>query len=190
MSTMASQGFQPYQFDPVYDADRGSDESTHDSSMDTSSSDSLPDLVAAADPAPDNGQDWRLTNTLWCSCGCCVIGATAKECVCCQELQQCAQKMEENTKCITQHPAFEPVCLLRDVLRTALVARNDIRRDNLREPLSNETLRLSAYRQFTYWVHQRLGRHVRRVVPSCVVEEIRKAYPDPQGQYRGFLEHE
>lgn len=46
--------------------------------------------------------------------------------------------------------------------------------------------RYAAYRQFTWWVHDRLGKYVRRVIPACVVKEIRAAFPDSQGNYTGF----
>ena len=49
-------------------------------------------------------------------------------------------------------------------------------------------LRLTAYRQFTYWAHQRLGRGVRIVVPSCIVSAVRRAFPEESGHYVGFRE--
>ena len=42
-------------------------------------------------------------------------------------------------------------------------------------------LRLTAYRQFTYWVHRNLGKRVRRVIPACAVIAIRKKF-----LYTGF----
>ena len=50
--------------------------------------------------------------------------------------------------------------------------------------------RLMAYRQFCLWAHQgeRLGKHKRRVLPSCVVGAIRQRFPAEKNDYTGFLE--
>jgi len=48
------------------------------------------------------------------------------------------------------------------------------------------TFRLAAYRQFTWWTHNRLGHRVRRVIPSCVVLAIRRKFPAVEGHYVGF----
>ena len=41
--------------------------------------------------------------------------------------------------------------------------------------------RFAAYRQFTWWVHNKGTKGVRRVVPSCVVSRIRDQFPSPDG---------
>jgi hypothetical protein len=51
-------------------------------------------------------------------------------------------------------------------------------------------LRLAAYRQFTWWVHTKLGKAVRLVILSCAVWAIRHAYPDPDDNYTGFVDAE
>jgi len=45
-----------------------------------------------------------------------------------------------------------------------------------------------AYRAFVSWMKQgkRLGKGVRVVIPSCVVNCIRDKFPAPDGQYTGF----
>lgn len=46
--------------------------------------------------------------------------------------------------------------------------------------------RYAAYCQFTWWVHNRLGRYLRKVIPACVVKTIRRTYPREDGNYTGF----
>ena len=48
--------------------------------------------------------------------------------------------------------------------------------------------RYAAYRQYVWWIYQRLGRKQRKVIPSCVVSAIRKQFPEADGNYTGFKE--
>jgi hypothetical protein len=50
----------------------------------------------------------------------------------------------------------------------------------------SRTLRLAAYRQFTWWIHSKLGRKVRRVIPACVVATIRAAFSEESEMYVGY----
>ena len=49
------------------------------------------------------------------------------------------------------------------------------------------SFRYAAYRQFTWWVHGHLGKTIRRVIPSCVVMNIRSAFPSKDGSYTGYI---
>ena len=45
---------------------------------------------------------------------------------------------------------------------------------------------MAAYRQFIHWTYSRLGRGIRRVIPSCVVAAVRREFPEADGVYTGF----
>ncbi len=53
-------------------------------------------------------------------------------------------------------------------------------------PFFSRTYRWAAYRHFTLWARGRLGRRVRRIIPSCVINLIRQHYPSGDGHYHGF----
>ncbi len=45
-----------------------------------------------------------------------------------------------------------------------------------------------AYRNFTGWVHGKLGIGVRKVIPACTVLKIRDKFPEEDGRlYVGFI---
>ena len=82
-------------------------------------------------------EGWRLHQMLWCTCENCTRLPTIPENICCREMESLGTKLE-GVKCVTKHADFGTICLNPAVLRTALVARDDIRRDGLREPIKNE----------------------------------------------------
>ena len=53
--------------------------------------------------------------------------------------------------------------------------------------MQNNNYRHHAYRSYISYINGLLGRGVRKVIPSCVVLEIRKRWPDPNGLYRGHV---
>ncbi|KAM7290704.1 P2X purinoceptor 7-like isoform X2 [Ixodes scapularis] len=93
---------------------------------------------------------------------------TDYESLCCREVDRARELcQDQGVSCITKHPWFELYCLNRPVLDLA-------------------KYRYTAYHQFTWWVHKRLGRGNRVVLPSCVVCRIRQEFPSTDGTYRGF----
>lgn len=52
------------------------------------------------------------------------------------------------------------------------------------------SMRLPGYRQFTWWIYNRLGKGCPRVIRPCVVCAIRNQYQDPEGNYTGFKDAE
>ena len=46
--------------------------------------------------------------------------------------------------------------------------------------------RYAAYRQFTWWVHGRLGPNKRYPIPACATHAIRTQYPSPDNVYEGY----
>ncbi|XP_043922065.1 P2X purinoceptor 7-like [Protopterus annectens] len=113
----------------------------------------------------------------WCVCHSCQDMPATQERVCCanspMNYLSFVLKMSE-------------VVLHHGVLHVADTYRRAIFGIPL-ETDKNRCFRHSAYRQFTVWHYGRLGSRVRGVIPSCCVWRIRDRYPNPLGQYTGFL---
>lgn len=48
--------------------------------------------------------------------------------------------------------------------------------------------RFVAYKQYTWWIHNRLGKGVRKVIPSCALWSIRRQYPFEKNTYKSYEE--
>ena len=125
----------------------------------------------------------RVGKTDWCHCGHCRPMVSEEESVCCLEYMS-----EEftNATCITLSNNFGSVCLHAEVLKATLGGLNSLRGDNTDH--SNRSMRYAGYRIFTWWIHGRLGRGVRKVIPSCAIWAIRDKYPEENNVYKAFQE--
>ena len=106
----------------------------------------------------------------WCICGKCREMPTPQENVCCRK-----------RPCVSTSDSFAQLVLQRDVLSIAIVHRAD---HYVTEPeYTPASYRKAAYRQWTMWQVEYMGRSNRRVIPSCVVWAIRDKYPAPDNNY-------
>lgn len=128
-------------------------------------------------PPPQPSPDREVPG--WCVCNNCMQMNTAIERVCCEMRPEL---------CISLRPEMNLLILDPFTLHLQQRFRNDIFAREAHTPQDiNKSLRHSAYRQYILWVHGRLHREDRRVVPSCCVKAIRRRFPDPNGQYKGFV---
>lgn len=116
----------------------------------------------------------------WCICQRCREMPNVVERKCC---------LQQPPFCISTLPHMEAYILQAGVLRLARRIWNDLRAvvDLPDEGEDNRQFRHAAYRQFVAWQCGTLGPGLRVVIPSCCVWAIRDLFPDPHGQYRGFI---
>ena len=117
----------------------------------------------------------------WCICEQCVDMENSAERVCCQSIGDTIGRKFDCKKCISMTPAFQDVCLNRNVLEAALGTWHHLTEQPLE--ISNKSFRFISYRQFISWVYGYLGKDIRKVVPSCVVNKIRSIFPAPDNIY-------
>ena len=113
----------------------------------------------------------RVGNAYWCQCGECKHMAVwlliQKACVV-RTLMKFLQKFSAGQKCITKPSRFKIVCMEKPVLYASLSALNYLRGDSM-ETLDYSSYKFAGYKQYTFWVHNYLGKGVRKVIPSCAV---------------------
>ncbi|XP_078697818.1 uncharacterized protein LOC144925608 [Branchiostoma floridae x Branchiostoma belcheri] len=158
-----------------------------------------PEDIPAVSVAEWDGRDvdtegWRLKDFKWCRCGNCRQMKTVHECVCCHDLTEAEEKGVSvcggpgDLSCLIGHDRFYSAVIAEEVLSWQIMARAmDTTGEEFSDPITNRAYRFQAYRQVTYFLHGRLGKSFRRVIPSCAVWAIRDKYPSPDGTYKGFL---
>ena len=67
------------------------------------------------------------------------------------------------------------VCLEKPVSHASLSALNHLHIDSM-ENLDNSSYRYEGYKQYTFWVHNYLGKGVCKVILSCVIWEMGNEY--------------
>lgn len=118
----------------------------------------------------------KIGHTDWCSCGHCITMPTGIESVCCTEIGN-LQPHLEGIQCITQHRYFPYMCENSDIVH---IHMNMLAAPGSAPPEDkNRSLRKTAYRGFSAWIHGQLGSGARRPVPACTVNKVRAAFPDP-----------
>ena len=148
----------------------------------------IEDRLTAYLQARENGsqEEPRIpqTNEKWCTCEKCADELDVPQRLCCQSTTQIIGKKFLDKKCISETDAFEDVCLNRNVLEAALGTWKEFTDEEM--DTSNKSFRLIAYRQYISWIFGWLGKDVRKVIPSCVVQKIRLTFPAPDNVYKGY----
>ncbi len=78
--------------------------------------------------------DARLADLAWCNCGHCIIMPSARECICCHEIEQISMRINA-TGCITTLNRFNTICIDNEALETALLSMAPFRSKKLILPL-------------------------------------------------------
>ena len=124
----------------------------------------------------DNSGDPVGSSPSWCVCGKCREMDRNIECVCCNK-----------RNCIAKYEDFFHTCIDHFQLTIAILDWSDTRADPV--DYSPASYRKAAYRRFILYHNGYLGRGNRKVIPSCVVLEIRHWYLSPSGVYMRFREY-
>ena len=161
----------PYDFEPLVDLDENENDLSNPK-------------------ANEQGEPSRIGNTNWCKCGNCKPMDSEAESLCCLDTNEVPDEYFEGNTCIILSEGFSTVCLSKHTLKTALSALNDLRGDSIKTDRNNCSYRYAGYKQFTWWVHNNLGKGVRKVIPSCSVWAIRTKYPSEDSKYAPFMEYE
>uniref|UniRef100_A0A8C5MPD0 KRAB domain-containing protein n=1 Tax=Leptobrachium leishanense TaxID=445787 RepID=A0A8C5MPD0_9ANUR len=121
----------------------------------------------------------RVGRNDWCACGLCIGMPTEEECVCCQEIANTKRHLVNDSDCVTRQERFRRFCLDEEIvyLIFRILGTCTSRPD---KSYYYRQLRKTAYRSFTCWIHGFLKARNKRPIPACVVNSIRKRYPDPE----------
>ena len=119
----------------------------------------------------------------WCQCTRCSSMESEIERKCCKSSPEILDRKFEGGVCISESDGFREVCLLPNVLKAALGAWHVFRVKIL------TSYRFIAYKQYICWISGRLGKDIRRPIPSCAVQEIRRKFPAPDNVNTSYTEN-
>lgn len=123
-----SNGVQPYRFEPRRKVDTTEDEEEREESSDGAQNAFNTDI--------DFGSRVTQVVSEWCICDRCEYMNKPLMNFCCHELDELHDRLfKDDLDCIILHEDFETIVLHESVLRTALVAMKDVRKDSLVEPI-------------------------------------------------------
>ena len=110
----------------------------------------------------------------FCQCGNCITHAKSRMNFC------CCQK-----PCVSKLQTFTDLCLnFATIAITGILNYATTMKDI--PDYSPRFWRNQSYRFYTLWQHAKLPRHVRRCPPSCVVNAVRKQFPEADDGYVGY----
>eukprot|EP00092_Neocalanus_flemingeri_P035519 GFUD01038657.1.p1 GENE.GFUD01038657.1~~GFUD01038657.1.p1 ORF type:complete len:207 (+),score=42.11 GFUD01038657.1:43-663(+) len=126
-----------------------------------------------------------LDPTDYCQCGQCTSKPTLEESSCCKSI-----KTSTRPGCITEDAFVEMILnpvMLEISLRNVWSIGKEEKED---ESLSNKNFRYAAYRNLFFFLYKKNTRkkNIRTALPSCLVDMVRRKYPEVMGEeYVGFL---
>ena len=108
----------------------------------------------------------RIGNFEWCHCGHCRAMGTSTESICCREIAEITSDRFEGHQCLTLTKEFGEICLIESVMNVTLVGYNNIKHNNRSGTFINKNLRFASYKLFIRCIHNKLGKGIRRSLPS------------------------
>ena len=149
-----------------------------------------------AEPNPPAARPASPPEARPCTCGRCPeVTATFREKKCCAEENLLRTHLADYEPgvghCVLESPdiqhCFHPITVRHkwiDQQRYFGHTGQALDPDNM----TNKNYRHHSYRTYIHYVHAKLHRYNRKVIPACVVQEIRNLYPDEHGNYVGFVD--
>ena len=137
-----------------------------------------------------NENDRESPNNIQCTCGKCPASASG---YCCREIDIACRMLDSEEGittaplCITESAKFRNCILNTDVLRLIAFSMDKLKIHDKDVETQRKLFGHTAYRCFLALLELHgLGKGNRYELPSCVVHEIRRAYPSRDEQYTGF----